>query len=880
MQWRPWRKRRAEDFRAELEAHVDLESELLRERGMGEAEARRAARRALGNLTRIQERFYETRHWMAGEGLRRDFALALRGLRAAPSFTLAAVATLAVAIGANAVVFAALNALVRHPLPVPQAKSLFVLQPRAGSTLLQQSYPDYLDFRDRNRSFDGLAAFSIAPAGFDAGGWAEPVWVDEVSGNYFDALRVRPELGRLLRASDEHGFNSVPYAVISHDYWTTHFRQDPGVVGRTVRFNRHPFTIIGVAPRGFAGTVIVFAPQFFVPLVDEAWFEGANRLSGRADDDAIFVGGIGHLRAGVSEAAAVADLNAIGVALNHTYPKQEQAYSFSLKAPGLYGDWLGKPVRGFLGVLMLLAGLTLLAACLNLGSLLAARATDRQRELAVRVALGAGGWRVMRLLWTEAVLVALLGGGTGLWGAVLLLRWLRAWQPFPQFRLIIPIRPDAAVYLYALALALALLAGLLFGAGAVARALRSDPYQVIKSGKVEERERLTGTRQWVLATQLAVCALLVTASFVAVRGLGRSLRANYGFNPTGALLVRADLNMAGYTGARVPIMQQRLLERVRAIPGVAAAGLADWMPLGMAGWKGQPVFRGNATDLRPSQQSANALMLKVSAGYLGAAETRLLSGRDFAQSDDATAPRVAVVNQEFARKLFGSVQQAVGSSFKLKDGTRVEVVGVAEDGKYYSLTEAPQAAMFLPLRQWPEASAWMLVRSPQPTSVVSATVRRDLHGLDPGLAFFAEPWTTAVNGALFVARLATVALGILGAMGALLSITGIFGTAAYAVSRRRRELGIRLALGAGSREVLEAALGPALRVLALGAGAGLLLGLLAARLLAYVVYQATPSDPLVLAGAVGAMLLVGLTATWVPACRALAIDPLQLLREE
>src|SRR6185437_14883383 len=198
----------------------------------------------------------------------------------------------------------------------------------------------------------------------------------------------------------------------------------------------------------------------------------------------------------------------------------------------------------------------------------------------------------------------------------------------------------------------------------------------------------------------------------------------------------------------------------------------------------------------------------------------------------------------------------------------------------YSLTEAPQAAMFLPLRQWPEASAWMLVRSPQPTSVVSATVRRDLHGLDPGLAFFAEPWTTAVNGALFVARLATVALGILGAMGALLSITGIFGTAAYAVSRRRRELGIRLALGAGSREVLEAALGPALRVLVLGAGAGLLLGLLAARLLAYVVYQATPSDPLVLAGAVGAMLLVGLTATWVPACRALAIDPLQLLREE
>ncbi|HWG38036.1 MAG TPA: ADOP family duplicated permease [Terriglobales bacterium] len=879
MAWRLRRKRRAEDFRAELEAHVDLESELLRERGMGEAGARRAARRTVGNLTRIQERFYESGHWMAGEALWRDLKLALRGLRAAPSFTLAAVATLAVAIGANAVVFAALNAVVRHPLPVPQARSLFVLQPHPDNTSLEESYPDYLAFRDHNRSFDGLAAFSITQVGLEAGGQAAPVWVEEVSGNYFDVLRLQPARGRLLRASDEHGFNSAPEVVISYSFWTTRFHQDPAVVGRVVRFNRHPLTIIGVAPRGFAGTIMFFSPQFFVPLVDEEWFEGANRLQQRAEVSALFVGGIGHLKAGMSQAAAVADLNAIGATLDRSYPKIEQPYSFALRLPGLYGDFLGRPVHGFLAALQLLAALTLLAACLNLASLFAARVTDRQRELALRVALGAGGWRVMRLLWSEAVLVALLGGGIGLGGAVLLLRWLRAWQPFPQFPISIPIRPDAAVYLFALSLAL--LAGLLFGAGAVARALRSDPYQVIKSGKGVERERLSGTRQWLLAGQLAACALLVTASFVAVRGLVRSLQANYGFNPTGALLVQVDLTtMAGYAGARVPTVQKRLLDSVRSNPAVSAASLADWLPLGMEGWKDQPVFRGHATDLRPSRQAADATVLKISPGYFQAAETPLLAGRDLAETDDATAPRVAVVNQEFARKLFGSLGRATGEEFKLEDGTRVEVVGVAADGKYNSLTEAPQPAMFLPLRQWPVGETWMLVRSPRPPGEVSAAVMSALHGLDPELPFFAEPWSTAMNGALFPARLAAVALGILGAMGALLSITGIFGAAAYAVSRRRRELGIRLALGAGSREVLEASLGPALRVLVLGAGTGLLLGLLTARLLAYVVYQATPNDPLVLAGAVAAMLLVGLIATWVPARRALAIDPLQLLREE
>ncbi|MGH9518814.1 MAG: ABC transporter permease, partial [Terriglobales bacterium] len=792
-----WRRKRAqtpEGFRAEIEAHVELEAERFREGGLDAAAARRAAARSVGNLTRMQERFYEATHWMRWEEFRRDLRQALRGLRGAPSFTVAAIVTLAVAIGANAVVFAALNAVILRPLAVPGSRSLYSMQPYLGDTSLEESYLDYRDFRDRNRSFDGLAAFSILQIGLEVDGRTEPVWADEVSGNYFDVLRERPALGRLLHAGDEQGFNSAPEAVISYDYWASRFRRDPGIVGRLVRFNQHPFTIIGVAPPGFRGTLVFFSPQFFVPLVDDAWFGGDNRLQQRGNRTAVFVGGIGHLKTGVSEAAAAADLNAIGAQLNRAYPKVEAPYSFSLKRPGLYGDFAGRPVRAFLSALMVLAGLTLLAACLNLGSLFAARATDRQRELAVRLALGAGRARVMRLLFSEAVVVGLAGGGLGLAGALLLLRRLRAWQPFPQFPINIPVSPDARVYAFAAALGLA--SGVLFGAAAVARALRADPYVVIKTGAVAERRHFFSPRQWLLAGQLAACAMLLTTSIVAVRGLARSLHADYGFNPNQALLVSSDLDMTSVSPGHAPGMRKQQLDLLRAIPGVTAVGMADWVPLGMEGWKDEPVFKGNSSDLRPAKQAADATEIRISPEYFRAAGTPLLAGRDLRESDDAGAPRVAVVNQDFARKLFGSTAGAVGSVYKLQNGTRIEVVGVAENGKYNSLTETQQPAMFLPLRQSPESDVWMVVRSARPTATVSAAVRNALQGLDPGLPFFAEPWNQAMAGALFPARVAAVALGILGGMGALLSITGIFGTAAYAVSRRRRELGIRLALGA------------------------------------------------------------------------------------
>ncbi len=760
---------------------------------------------------------------------------------------------------------------------MPQERSLYALQPRENDVTLQESYPDYVDLRDRNRTFDGLAGFSVARVGLDSGENPMPVWTEEATANYFDVLRIRPFLGRFFHASDAHGPDSAPYAVLSDAFWRTHFQSDRGVIGRTVLLNKHPFTVVGVAPPRFRGTLEFFSPAMFVPIVNEDQLEGVNYLNDRGAKR-VFVGAMGHLKASVTPAAAITDLNSIGRYLNKTYPKFERPYSFSLKRPGLYGDLVGRPLRAFLTALMLLAGLILLAACANLGSLFAARAADRSREFALRLALGAGRLRLLRQMMTEAILISLVGGGIGLWGSAVLLNWVSAWQPFPQFPINMPVSPDVTIYFAALLLALA--SGFLFGSVPLRQILRTDPYGGIKSGRTSTAGRKTGVRQILLGVQIAICALLVTSSMVALRGLDRSLTGNFGFAPRHAMLVDTNLRMAGYSVKQTPPMQKRMVEAIGAIPGVDSVALTDWVPLEGEGSKDMGVFTDNTADLRSSNEVAKANIFRISPGYFRAADTTLLMGRSLTWHDDRTAPRVAVVNLEFARTVFGSSSKAASGYFKLQNGARIEVVGVVEDGEFSSLTEDPEPAMFMPILQMPAVATWMVVRSKRDPQELAAAIRGKLRSLDPGLPSFIETWNAAMSAVLFPARAATVALGILGLMGAMLSVTGIFGLVAYSVNMRQKELGIRMALGAGRKEVIHAALGQALKLLAFGSAAGLLLGLAASKVLAFIVYQASPFDPLVMTGAVLAMALLGLVATWIPARRALSIDPATLLREE
>lgn len=867
------RSQLAAEMEEELRSHTQHRADDLVRAGMARAEAERQARIELGARERYKEESYEALGGNWNSGFLQDLRLSIRMLRKSPGFLIAAVLTLALAIGANAVVFSVLNAFIIRPLNVPHAESLYGIW-RLPADNMAESYPDYVDLRDRNRSFDSLVAYNVNEVGLDAGDNPSRAWIDEVSGNYFDALQLQPFLGRVFHASDERGANSAPYIVLTYAFWQTHFQGDRGVIGRVVRLNKHPFTIVGVTQPEFHGTILFFNPDFFVPLVNHPQL-GGNELTARGKRW-IFMA-MGHLKPGVTLAQAIADLNSIGADLAKAYPKEDPIIAYKLARPSLYGDYIGRPAREFLGGLMLLAGLILLAACANLGSLFAARAADRSREVALRLALGSSRKRILRGLFAEAILISLLGGGIGLTGSVVLLQALSVWQPISRWPLHLSVTPDAKVY--AVALLLALLSGFLFGAVPVKQVLRTTPYEVIKFGAGGKAGGRITARDLLLVVQIAICAVLVTSSLVAVRGLTRSLHDNFGFDVQNTILAQTDMNMSGYRDDQAAHMQKRVIDSVATLPGVISVGMADQVPLG-DGAADSNIFSDSTTDLSPSNAEAVALKFRVSPEYLTAAGTALLSGRMLTWSDDKDAPRVAIVNHQFARRIFGSAAEALGRHFKMPDGTRIQVVGITEDGKYSSITENPQAVMFLPILQWPSSGAWLVVRSGRDPQQLGTAIRRKLRDLDSGLPVYIESRYKALDPILFGPRMATISLGVLGLMGTILSIAGIFGMAAYSVSRRLRELGIRMALGAKRSELLQAALGRPMRLLAFGCSAGLILGLLASPVLAFVVSQATPRDPLVLAGVVLAMALMGLAGTWIPAQRALSIDPLALLREE
>jgi predicted permease len=762
-----------------------------------------------------------------------------------------------------------LNALVLRPLNLPQAEELYTIE-RGRSW--SQSYPDYLDIRDRSRSFTGLAAYGMAPAGLDADHQTSQVWLYEATGNYFDVLRVQPYLGRFFHATDEHGRNSCPYVVLSYDFWRSRFHGDTQVIGRKVRLNKHPFTVIGVAQPQFRGTELFYSPDLWAPIVNQEQIEGSSNLTSRTSRGILLVG---RLKAGVTQGQLQADLGAVSNSLRRDYPKEDDGIRLTATRPGLIGDMMGGPVRNFVRTLAVLAALILLAACANLGTLFASRTADRAKELAVCLALGSTRRRILQQLFAEAAVVSLAGGALGLAGSVALLRWISTWRPLPDFPANIPVSPDFHTYLFAFFLAL--VSASLLGAIPVRQVFAADAYQVIKAGAAANFRRIS-VRDLMVAAQVAVCALLVTASFVAIRGLVHALDSSIGFVPEKVTVVTTDLWMAGYSREQSAEVQHRMLDALQAVPGVTGAAYADHIPLSLNS-NSSVVFRDTTTDFRMSNAAADAMMYRVSPGYFSTARTTLLAGREFRWEDRKNTPRVAVGNREFAKRVFGSPKQALGAHFKVW-GARVQVVGISEDGKYRTLTEARRPAVFLSFLQFPNTTTYLLVRAlPEPAELASA-LEKTLHGLDPALPLTIHPWNRELGTALFASRAATAALGILGFIGAALAITGVFGTAAYSVSKRLREFGIRTALGANRKQLLEAALGRAARLLAAGSLIGLALSSAAAPLLSRLVYQATPRDPLVLAGVLAVMLLIGLMATWIPARQAISANPLMLLREE
>src|SRR5581483_6737060 len=595
--------------------------------------------------------------------------------------------------------------------------------------------------------------------------------------------------GRFFHASDEHGPGSAPYAVLSYAYWRSRFNSERSVLGRIIQVNKHPFTIIGVAPPEFRGTILFVSADLFIPIVNQQQVDGEDLLTPRGTNKAIFES-FGHLKPGVTAGQAAADLDRVGSYLEKVYPHEFSKGPSSIIREGLAG--FSRPARAFVTALMLLAGLILFAACANLGGLFAARAADRSRELALRLALGSSRSRIVQALLVEAVMISLVGGVVGLLASSALLKRLSVWQPFPDAPIHLPVTPDATVYI--VALALALLSGFLFGIVPVRQVLSTDPYQIVKAGSNARPGRRVTLRDVLLIVQIAVCGVLVTSSFVAVSGLLRSLNGRLGFDTHDTVLVGTNLASAGYKGEQIPTMQKQMIAALKAIPGVDHVGLVNnYPPLVYTAAFATDVFKENATDLRPSNAMIRPFRYEVSGDYMPAAGTKLLAGRDFDWHDAKNAPAVALVNRDFAKRVFGGPALALHRYFKLQDGTRVQVVGVVEDGKYLSLTENQKPAIFLPFLQNPASQSWMLVRSTRDRQQLIAAIRDKLRKMDSGLLVGTETWNSLLTVVQFPSRIATLSLSVLGIIGAMLSVTGIFGMAAYSVTKRLKELGIRMA---------------------------------------------------------------------------------------
>jgi predicted permease len=811
--------------------------------------------------------------------LLQDLRVAIRQMRRSPGFAVTAVFILALGIAANVIVLGVVQALILQPLDAPRPDRVVTFANREQGYPIY-SYPEVRDVRDDNTVFSGVAAYMFDLFGLEANGTTQPAWGDEVSGQFFEVMDVKPFLGRLLRRSDDDHPGAAEVAVITWPAWKNTFGSDPNIVGRIVRINKHPYTIVGVTPEGFYGTEKFLQPEVFVPMADEASLDGVNWLESRNEKERVFA--IARIKDGITKTQVQAELNTIAARITRQNPKEEDGLAFKLARPGMIGDFVGGAVRRFLGGIMLLAGIVLLAACANLGGLFAARTADRTREIAIRMAIGSSRWRILRQVLMEAFVVSILGGAFACAFAWMALNGLARWHPPTDYPMKFLVTPQPS--LIVMAFLISLLACVLFGLMPLRQIFRADPNDAIKSGGNQSSAgRRWALRDLLLAAQIALCCVTVTAAFVSMRGMMKSLTVDKGFNPSNTALTKFDLSEAGYPGDAAEHVQRQLLDKVLQLPGVEAAAYANTTPL--ADTTDIPVFSQQTTDLRDSNKAFDTYLFNVSPGYFNAAQTPMLAGRDFSFDDKANTPPVAIVNQQFARRLFHS-DQAVGRYFKDSSGKSIEIVGMVPTGKYFLLSETPEEAAFFPILQRPTPTTQLIVRNrPDPSGVatadMAATVRKVIRDLDPGIPIRqSTDWTSSLALTLFPSQVATVSLGLFGAFGLLLSVTGTFGLASYTVSKRLRELSIRVALGAQAKQILSAALGRMLILLSAGSLAGILLGVAASRVLSAIVFQATAQDPIVLTAVALTILLTGALSVAGPVRRALHVDPANVLRDQ
>ncbi len=864
---------RDRELDAEIQSHLQLHIDDNLSAGMPVAEARRVARLEFGAVEAIKEQYRDLRGVPLIAELAQDARYAIRLMRRSPGFTLVALLSLALGIGANALVFSVVNALVLEPLPVSRPQEIVFLE-RGGR--YSMSFPAYRDYRDRNVTFEGLAGYRISPMDLELGDTSVRLWGYLATGNYFELLGVQPAVGTFFGPGDDRpGAN--PVAVLSYESWRRRFWRDPAIAGKTVRINRRAFTIVGVAGEAFRGTEVFYRPEIWVPMALQAEIEVGNPWLENRFTSNTFV--IGRLKSGEAAQTAAANLTAIAAQLAHEHPNSDRPATFTLVRPGLIGDTLRTPVTAFtLGVLTL-AALVLVIASVNLAAALTARGTDRRRELVVRLAIGAGVARIVRQILIETLVLVSLGGVAGWVLAVVGARALSGLQLPVEVPIQFDVRADPLVLLFAFAISMA--AALIAGIAPARQASRTDPNETLKGAMgmpLSTRLRLAA-RDVLVVAQVALCFVLVSACLLSLQGLREALTMRIGMEPQGVAMVGFDLGLARYEQPEQEAFQHRALEAVRQLPGIVSAAYGNSLPLSID-TSTTTIFPDSQPELQ-RWDAKSAIRYKASPGYFATLGTPLVQGRDFDWRDDSRRPRVAIVNQTFVRTILG-VDRAVGRRFSYGRGSPpIEIVGVVDDGKYVSLSETPRAAVFDPILQAPSTNVVLMARSSSSEAETVAAIRRTVNTLDPNVTLYqTQSLREMLAFVLFPSRAAAVALSAFGLLAAVLAATGIYGVVSYAVARRVREIGIRIAVGASPRQILRLVMLRISTLVVIGGAIGLALSMATAAIMASVVYQASIRDPLVLAGVIASVILLGLLSSWVPARRALRLNPTVALRTE
>ncbi len=800
--------------------------------------------------------------------LMQDLRYALRSLARVPGFSAAAILSLGLGIGAVTTIFTWTDRWVLNPLPaVRNTDRLAYLQTRApGGGSWSISYPSYRDWRERSHAFEGITVFNLQQVGLRIDGGTERAWAMVASANYFEVLAVPMQLGRGFREEEERGATQV--AVLGYSFWQRRFKGDSGVLNRVLTLNGHGFTVIGVAAPRFGGAYVGLNMDLYLPVTTRTALDGERPWDQRGWQ---WLDGIGRLKQGVSLAAASRDMERVGRELDALFPNEENlALVRSLQSEGASAVLL--PV---MAALLGVTGLVLLIACANVANLLLARATSRQKELGVRLAIGAGRGRIIRQLLTESLVLGGLGGLAGMvlayWGR----NGIKSFTPAAPFPIDFETTfSNARVIGFGLAVTLGTV--LLFGLAPALRASRLDLVPVLKdlpSGS--GRGRLRGA---LVAGQVALSLVALVCAGLFLRGLQRAQRVDLGFkDPETLLLVSTDLHLAGVPDSAGGALLDRVLERARAMPGVRAAAAGDFVPLGFGGNSSSGVEVDGYTPAKDENMSVQ--YARVTPGYFETMGLRILRGRAIGVEDRGGARDVAVVNEAFGRRFWPN-QDPVGKQFRQWRRT-YSVVGVVQDSKHKQITEAPYPFLYHALAQRYSSEFTLHLRTTGPARTLIEPLRKELAATEANLPFL-DPRTMAeqIIPATIGQRMGSRMLALFGVIALVLATIGLYGVMAYTVSQRTREIGVRVALGADAGSVSRMVLAQGLRLTAMGLALGAVLALVAGRLLRSQLFGLSPADPATFG--VLALFLGGVAAaaSLIPARRAARVDPLVALRSE